>query len=202
MQILYSRPPSHGHECEFILVRSDPFQKAGRRDVAFTQLYKNKPSEPVQNRFKIRIVRNSKSEPEIGPVRKRTIPFPYEQKKADPVQVHFREPAGFLRVHASAFHLLSPSILEKLSYPAKVPVFFFIFRHKLLNFNPSEPPNSFLKLYYLWFFFPNFFNHELSPFRRLSMNVVNCLEIFCMHVCIFGRIKKLQILFLGCLKKP
>ena len=32
------------------------------------------------------------------------------------------------------------------------------------------------------------------------MNVVNSLEIFYMHVCIFGRIKKLQILFLGCLK--
>ena len=28
-------------------------------------------------------------------------------------------------VHASAFHLLSPSILEKLSFPTEVPVFFF-----------------------------------------------------------------------------
>ena len=110
--------------------------------------------------------------------------------------------AWFLRVHASAFHLLPPSILEKLSFPAEVPVsFFIIFRHKLLDFNLSEPPNSFLKLYYLSFFF-NFFNHKLSPFRRWSMNVVNCLEIFCMHVCIIGRIKKLQILFLGCLRKP
>ena len=115
MQILYSRPHSHGHECEFILVRSGPFQKAGRRDVAFTQLYKNKPSELVQNRFKIRIVRKSK--PEIGPVRKRIIPFPYEQKR----QIQF---SGFLRVQASAFHLLSPSIFEKLSFPAEVPVFF------------------------------------------------------------------------------
>ena len=52
-------------------------------------------------------------------------------------------PAGFLLVHASAFHLLSPSILEKLSFPAEVPVFFFIFRHKLLNFNLSEPPKLF-----------------------------------------------------------
>ena len=54
----------------FLLVHSDPFQKAGRREVAFTQ--ENKPSEPVQNRFKIQMVR--KSEPEIDPVRKRTIP--------------------------------------------------------------------------------------------------------------------------------
>ena len=84
MQILYSRPPSHGLECEFCTGTLGPFQKADRRDVAFTQLYKNKPSEPVQNRFKIRIVR--KSEPEIGPVRKRTIPFPYEQKR----QIQFR----------------------------------------------------------------------------------------------------------------
>ena len=51
-------------------------------------------------------------------------------------------PAGFLRVHASAFHLLSPSILEKHSLPVELPVF-FIFRHKLLNFNLSEPSNSF-----------------------------------------------------------
>ena len=34
-------------------------------------------------------------------------------------------PAGFLRVHASAFHLLSPSILKKLSFPAEVPVSFY-----------------------------------------------------------------------------
>ena len=61
-------------------------------------------------------------------------------------------PAGFLRVHASAFQLLSPSILEKLSFLAEVPVFLFIFRNKLLNFNLSEPSNSFLKLYYLCFF--------------------------------------------------
>ena len=109
----------------------------------------------------------------------------------------------FLRVHASAFHLLSPSILEKLSFPAEVPVFFFIFRHKLLNLNLSEPPNSFFEIILpiTCCFFFNFFNHKLSPFRRWSMNVVNCLQIFCMHVCIFGRIKKLQILFLRCLKK-
>ena len=75
IQILYSRPPSHGHQCDFMLVHSGPFQKAGRREVAFTQGYRNEPSEPIQNRFKIRMVR--KSELEIGPVRKRTIPLPY-----------------------------------------------------------------------------------------------------------------------------
>ena len=35
--------------------------------------------------------------------------------------------AGFPRVQASEFHLLSPSILEKLSFPAEMPVFFFYF---------------------------------------------------------------------------
>ena len=61
-------------------------------------------------------------------------------------------PAGFLREHASAFHLLFPSILEKISFPAEEPVFFFIFRHKLLNFNLNEPPNSFFE-----FILPMFF---------------------------------------------
>ena len=58
--------------------------------------------------------------------------------------------AGFLRLQASAFPLLSPSILETLSFPAEVPVFFvclfYIFRHKLLNFDLSEPPNSFFEI--------------------------------------------------------
>ena len=110
-------------------------------------------------------------------------------------------PVGFLQVHASAFHLLnwlvSPSILEELSFTVSV---FLIFRNELLNFNFSEPQNSFFFQFYYWCFF-SFFNHKLSPFRRWSMNVFNCLEIVCMHFCVFGRSKKLQILFLGCLKK-
>ena len=48
-------------------------------------------------------------------------------------------PVGFLRVHASAFHLLSwllsPSILEKLFYCQC----FLIFRSKLLNFYFNKP---------------------------------------------------------------
>ena len=50
-----------------------------RREVAFTQGYRNKPSEQFQNRFKIRVV--WKSEPEIGPFDKHTIPFQYEQER-------------------------------------------------------------------------------------------------------------------------
>ena len=54
-------------------------------------------------------------------------------------------PVGFLQVHASAFHLLSrllsPSTLQKLSFPAGV---FFIFRNILLNFNFNQPQNVFL----------------------------------------------------------
>ena len=62
-------------------------------------------------------------------------------------------PAGFLLVDASAFHLiLCPNILEKLSFPAEVPVFLFISRHKLLNFNLSEPPNWFSEIMSPMFF--------------------------------------------------
>ena len=91
------------------------------REVAFTQGYRNKPSEPFQNRFKIRVV--WKSEPEIEPFRKRTIAFRYEQKRqvcSGPLS----RLAGFLRVHTSAFHLLSPGIVEKLFFPAGI---FFYF---------------------------------------------------------------------------
>ena len=84
MQILYSRPPSHGHGCDFMLVCSGPFQKAGRdTGCIYTGVWKTS-SELVQNRSKIRVV--WKCEPEIRPVRKHTIPFLYEQKR----QVQFK----------------------------------------------------------------------------------------------------------------
>ena len=51
---------------------------------------------------------------------------------------------GLLQARASTFHLLSPSILEKLSlFSCRSACVFMIFRHNLLNFNLSEPPNSF-----------------------------------------------------------
>ena len=56
------------------------------------------------------------------------VPFHFHMnKKGRPSSGPLSGPAGFLWVHASAFHLLSPSILEKLSFPAEVPVFFFYF---------------------------------------------------------------------------
>ena len=152
-----------------------------------------KSSKLIQNRSNIRVVR--KSEPEIGPVYKPTAPLTHEQKR----QVQFRptcRTVGFIRVHASAFHLLSwllsPSILEKLSFCTGV---FLIFENKLSKFYFGEPQNSlFFNFYYR--FFSNFFNHKLSPFWRWSMNVVNCLKIFCMHFCVFGRIKNYKYYFL------
>ena len=149
-----------------------------------------KSSKPIQNRSNIRVVR--KSEPEIGPVYKPTVSLTHEQKR----RVQFRPTVGFIRVHASAFHLLSwllsPSILEKLSFCTGV---FLIFRNKLSKFNFGEPQNSiFFKI--LLPMFLNFFNHKLSPFWRLSMNVVNCLEIFCMQFCVFGRITNSKYYFL------
>ena len=121
---------------DFILVPPVRSTRPVGREVALTQGYRNKPSEPFQNTFKIRVV--WESEPEIGPFRKRTIPFRYEQKRQVCSGPLFGL-AGFLRIHASAFHLLSPSILEKLFFPAGV--FIFIFRNELLNFNLSEPQN-------------------------------------------------------------
>ena len=70
--------------------------------------------------------------------------------------------------HACAFDLLSPSISEKLSFPEEVPVF-FIFRHKLLNFNLTEPQTLFLKLYYLCLFLISLTINFLS----FGVNVVN-----------------------------
>ena len=127
------------------------FQKASRSEVAFTQGYRNKPSEPVQNRFKIRMVR--KANQKSG--RFANVPFHWHMsKKGRSSSGPLSGPAGFLWVHASAFHLLSPSILEKLSFPAEVPVFFFIFRNKLVNFNLSpgdfrswESPQTLLALF-------------------------------------------------------
>ena len=115
-------------------------KKSGRREAAFTQGYKNKPSEPVQNRFKIRMVR--KSEPETGQVRKRTIPFPYEQKR----QVQFR----------STFRTFWVSTGTRKCFAL-----------------------------------------ILSQYIRETLFSCRCIHVF-----IFGRIKKLQISFLGCLKKP
>ena len=89
--------------------------------------------------------------------------------------------------------LVNLSLIETLFYCRC----FLIFRNKIPNFNFSEPQNSFFKEITLPMFFFNFLNHKLSPFGRWSMNVVNCFEIFCMHFCVFGRIKKLQILFIG-----
>ena len=154
MQILHSRPPSHDHECDFILVCSGPFQKAGRRKGAFTQGYRNKPSEPVHNRFKIRMVR--KSEPEIEPVRKRTIPSPYEQKRQVQFRSTFRTCWVSTGTRKCILLSLSEYIRETLFSCRSACVFFLIFRHKLLNFNLSEPPNSFFEIILPMFFFKFF----------------------------------------------
>ena len=119
------------------------FQKASRSEVAFTQGYRNKPSEPVQNRFKIRMVR--KSEPEIRPVRKCTISLPYEQKR----QVQFRSTFRTCWVSMGARKCISLTLshyIRETLFSCRSACFFFIFRNKLLNFNLSEPPNSFFEI--------------------------------------------------------
>ena len=56
------------------------------------------------------------------------VPFhSHMNKKGSSTSGPLSGPVRFQLVHASAFHLLSPSILEKLSFPVEVPVFFFNF---------------------------------------------------------------------------
>ena len=74
-----SRPPSQSHGCDLILRLSGSLQKAHRgRGCIHTGIWK-KSSELVQNRCRIQVV--WKSEPEIRPVGKHTIPFSYEQER-------------------------------------------------------------------------------------------------------------------------
>ena len=143
MQILcISVGPVHmAMPCDCILVRSGRYQRAGReRGCIHTGVWK-KSSELVQNRSKIRVVRKSK--PEIGPVRKRTVPFPCEQKR----QVQFRSTFRTCWVSTCTRKCISPTKLVTLSRHIRETLFscrcFLIFRNKLLNFNYSEPKNSF-----------------------------------------------------------
>ena len=158
-----------------------------------------KSSEPVQNRPKIRLVR--KSEPEIGRVRKPTVPFPYEQKR----QVQFRSTVRNCWVSTGTRKCISLTELVTLSWYIRETLFscrcFLIFRNKVLNLI-SVSPKTLSFSSFITDVFSNFSYHKRSPFWRWSMNVVNCLEIFCMHFCVFfGRIKKLQIKFLDYLKE-
>ena len=188
-----SRPRSHGHGCDCILVRSGPFQKAGRDRGCIHTGETKKSSELVQNRSKIRVVRKNK--PEVGPVRKRTVPFSCEQKR----QVHFRFTFRTCWVSTATRKCISLTNLVTLSQYIREALFscqcFLIFRNNLLNFNFREPRNSFcLKLYYRWFFLTSLTINFL-PFGD-GQRMLLIVEIFCMHFCIYCRIKKLQILFL------
>ena len=75
-------------------------------------------------------------------------------------------PVGFLQVHASAFRLLSwlasPSILEKLSFLADVFLFLETSFQILISVSPKTLFSDCITN-----------DHNLSPFRRWSMNVVN-----------------------------
>ena len=124
---------------------------------------------------------------------KHTIPFPYEQKR----QVQFRSTFRTSWVSADKHKCISLTKLVTFSQYIRWSFSFLEVRFQILT--SVNPKTLFLKLRYRCLF--NFFDHKLSPFRRWCMNVVNCFEIFCVHFCVFGRIKKLQMLFPGCLKK-
>ena len=143
MQILYSRPSSHGHECDFYwyaLVRS---KRPVREKLHSHRGIETNPVNRSRTGSKFGWYRkvNQKSS------RFANVPFhSHMNKNGRSSSGPLSGPAGFLRVHTSAFHLLSPSMLEKLSFPAAVPVSFVIFRHKLLNSNLSEPQTLFLEI--------------------------------------------------------
>ena len=126
MQILYNwppcpapspGPPSHGHGCDVILVRSGPFQKAGReRGFIHTGVWKN-----PANRSRIGTALGWYGKVNRKSGRFTNLPFhSCMNRKGRSSSGPLSRTVGFLRVHASVFHLLSwllyPSILEKLSF--------------------------------------------------------------------------------------
>ena len=93
--------------------------------------------------------------PKFGPVRKRTVPFLYEQKR----YVYFRSTFRTCWVSVGTHKCNSFTKLVTLSQYIRDTLFycqcFLIFRKKLLNFNFSEPQNSFseitLPIFFLYF---------------------------------------------------
>ena len=70
------------------------------------------------------------------------IPFPYEQKR----QVQFRSTFRTCWVSTGTRKCISLTLsqyITKTLFSCRSACVFFIFRHKLLNFNLSEPQNSF-----------------------------------------------------------
>ena len=120
------------------LVRS---KKPEGREAAFTKGYGKNQVNWSRIGPKIRVV--WKSKPEIGPVRKRTIPFLCEQKR----QVQFRSTFRTCWVSTGTRKCISLTKLVTLSQYIRESLLscrcFFIFRNELLNFNFSEPQNFF-----------------------------------------------------------
>ena len=78
------------------------------------------------------------------------VPFhSHMNKKASPVQVHFPDLLGFYGYTQVHFTYSLP-VYYSLFLPKCL--CFFIFRYKLLNFNLSEPPNSFFEIILPMFF--------------------------------------------------
>ena len=94
--IVSPRPCSHGYD--IVPFHFGLFQKVVQREVAFTRERK-KSSGPFQNRSRNWAVR--KSEPEIGTIRYRIVPFSCEQKRYDIVPLF--GPVWYLRVTPSWF---------------------------------------------------------------------------------------------------
>ena len=157
MQILYSRPPSHGHGCDFILVRSGPFQKAGREGGG---VWKNPGN---RSRIGPKFGRYGKVNQKSGQFA--NLPFHSRMnRKGRSSSGSLSGTVGFLRVHTHK--CISFTELVTLSQYIRETLFscrcFLTFRNKLSKFNFSEPQNSFFLIYYRCFFEFLFLN--LLPF--------------------------------------
>ena len=138
-------PPSHGHECDFYL-----YALVCSKRLVREKLYSHRKTN-LLNRS-----RKGSKFGWYGKVNQKSSQFtnkPFHShmnKNGRSSSGPLSGPAGFLQEQASEFNLLSPSTLEKISFPAEVPVFF---RRKLLNFNLNESLNSFFEIILPMFFF-------------------------------------------------
>ena len=168
-----------------MLVRSGPFQKADRERGCIHTVVWKKSSELVQNRSKIRVVQKSK--PEIGPVHKRTVPFPCEQKR----QVQFRSTFRTCWVFTGTRKCISLTKLATLSQYIRETLLscrcFMIFWNSLLNLISVSPQTLVFK-----FLLPMLFlislTIKLCPFRRWSMLLI----VWRFSACIFTFLAELK----------
>ena len=147
-----SRPRSHGHGCDCILVRSGPFQKASReKRPALTQEYGKNPAN--WSRIGPKFGWYGKVNQKSG----RFTNVPFHSRVNRKRQAQFRSTFRTCWVSTATRKCISLAKLVTLSQYIRQTLFycrcFLIFRNKLLNFYFSEPQNSFFKILLPMYFF-------------------------------------------------